>query len=90
MIIKNTKLYDFLKWLGRYGLPALSTFTFTLSEIFAIKGLAIASATITAVVVLLNSLIGVSNENYHIENKNRAFDTFINEIETSITEEKRG
>ena len=65
MTIKNTKLYDILKWLGRYCLPALSAFAFTLSEILSVHELAIASAIISALVVCLNSMLGVSNENYN-------------------------
>lgn len=67
MTIKNTKIYDFLKWLGRYCLPALSAFAFTLSEILSVHELAIASAIISAVVVMLNSMLGMSNENYNKE-----------------------
>lgn len=67
MKIENNKLYDFLKWLGRYCLPALSAFVFTLSEIFSLHELAVASAVISAVVVCLNSMLGMSNENYNKE-----------------------
>lgn len=69
MTIKNTKIYDFLKWLGRYCLPALSAFAFTLSEILSVHDLAIVSAVISAVVVMLNSMLGVSNENFNKDDK---------------------
>lgn len=68
MVIKSEKIYDWLKWAGRYGLPALSTFMFTLSEILGIHDLAIVSAVISAAVVCLNTMLGQSNEKY---NKNK-------------------
>lgn len=68
MYIKEKKIYDILKWLGRYGLPSISALIFTLSEILSINELAIVSAVISAVVVCLNSMLGMSNENYKEHN----------------------
>lgn len=65
MLIKNNKVYDWLKWAGRYGLPALATFVLTLSELLGLHELAIASAIISALVVCLNTMLGQSNENYN-------------------------
>lgn len=65
MMIKSSKIYDWLKWLGRYGLPAIQVLVFTLSEIFSYHPLALASAVIAAVTVCLNTLLGQSNENFN-------------------------
>lgn len=88
MMIRSEKIYDWLKWAGRYGLPAFQVFIFTLSEIFNFHPLAIASAVIAAVTVCLNTMLGQSNENYKLDVKNQAFDNFINEIETEIKNNK--
>lgn len=89
MIIKSSKLYDWLKWAGRYFLPGLSAFVFTLSEILGIHDLAVASAIISALVVFLNTLLGQSNETYKIDTKNQMFDAFIKDVETEIRNKEK-
>lgn len=69
MQIKNSKLYDVLKWLARYCLPALAVFWIALSEIYNLPLRTEIPATISAVVILLNTLLGISNENYNRDNK---------------------
>ena len=68
MYIKDKKIYDILKWCGRYGLPSVSALVFTLGEILSISELAVVSAIISAIVVYLNSMLGMSNENYKEQN----------------------
>lgn len=64
MIITNKKVYDVLKYIGRYLLPALGVFWVAISEIYSLPLKMEIPATISAVTILLNTLLGISNENY--------------------------
>lgn len=66
MQILNNKWYDVLKWVAIVALPALSTFTVVISKIWgwADMGSMIAQ-TITAVALLLGSLLGISSHLYN-------------------------
>ena len=65
MQILNDKWYDILKWTAIIALPALSTFIVVISKIWgwAEMGSMIAQ-TITAVAVLLGTLLGISSFSY--------------------------
>ena len=65
MQILNNKWYDILKWIAIIALPALSTFIVVISKIWgwAEMGSMIAQ-TITAVAVLLGTLLGISSFSY--------------------------
>lgn len=65
MQILNDKWYDILKWIAIIALPALSTFIVVISKIWgwADMGSMIAQ-TITAVAVLLGTLLGISSFSY--------------------------
>lgn len=65
MQILNDKWYDILKWIAIIALPALSTFIVVISKIWgwAEMGSMIAQ-TITAVAVLLGTLLGISSFSY--------------------------
>lgn len=65
MQILNDKWYDVLKWIAIIALPALSTFIVVISKIWgwAEMGSMIAQ-TITAVAVLLGTLLGISSFSY--------------------------
>lgn len=65
MLIKNDKVYDFLKYLSRYIFPALATFYTALGDIWGLPYKIEVPATISAIVVFLNILLGISNENYN-------------------------
>ena len=59
------KVYDWLKWTCVICLPALSTFTVVLGQIYHFEDIAgMISQTITAIAVLIGSLICVSSIQY--------------------------
>lgn len=65
----SNKTYDFWKKIGRYILPALTTLVLTIFKIWKLPyGIEIA-ATITAVDVFLNAILGFSSYNYNKELK---------------------
>lgn len=61
----SNKLYDVLKWVGRYLLPALGALYFALAEIWKLPLGAEICATCSALTVALNTLLGISSENYY-------------------------
>jgi len=59
------KIYDILKWCCIVALPALSVFILCISKIYGWPDLGIQiSQTITAISVLIGSLIGISAIQY--------------------------
>lgn len=70
MTIKNSKVYDTLKYIARYVLPALTTLYVGLSEVWHFPYTVEVSATLTAVITFINILLGISNENYAKEKGN--------------------
>ena len=82
MIIKDSKIYDLLKTIGRYWLPALTTMYVALAKVWGWENAAEITATISAITVCLNTLLGVSNENYSKEvNTSTTFERAAEEIE---------
>ena len=68
--ILSEKWYDILKWLCVICLPALSTFIVVLGQIYHFEDIAgMISQTVTAVAVLIGSLICVSSIQYKKENE---------------------
>ena len=67
MIIKDSKIYDLLKTIGRYWMPAITTLYVALAKVWGWEYTAEITATIGAITVCLNTLLGVSNENYSKE-----------------------
>lgn len=64
--IFSSKVYDWLKWICVICLPALSTFTVVLGEIYHFEDMAgMISKTITAVATLIGSLICISSIQYN-------------------------
>lgn len=57
--------YDRAKWVAQVGLPALGTFIFALSQLYNWDWGAVAVGTITAVDVLLGSLLGLASREYN-------------------------
>ena len=63
--IFSDKVYDWLKWICVICLPAVSTFTVVLGQIYGFEGTAsMIAQTITAVATLIGSLICVSSIQY--------------------------
>ena len=64
MIISNAT-YDVLAFIGRVVLPALSVLYATLGEIWHLPFTKEIPLTITAIDLFLNSLLGISSNNYY-------------------------
>ena len=68
MKIKMTnKVYDTLKWIAQYLLPALGTLYFTLSQIWGFPYGEEAVGTITAIDTAIGIVVGISNAQYRKE-----------------------
>ena len=65
MIFSNSKIYDVLKWVGSVVLPSLAVFIVTMGDTWHLEYAKEISATVTAVAVFLNALLGVSSIKYH-------------------------
>lgn len=65
MQILNNKWYDILKWVSIVALPALSTFIVVISKIWGWPDMgSMIAQTITAVALLIGSLLGISSHLY--------------------------
>lgn len=61
----TNKTYDILKWVAIIALPAISTFVVVISRIWGWADLgSLIAQTITAVALLLGTLLGISNYQY--------------------------
>lgn len=69
MIFSN-KVYDRLKWIAQFLLPALGTLYFALASIWGFPYGEQVVGTITAVDTFLGVLLGISSSNYNHELKN--------------------
>lgn len=63
-MVFNNKLYDTLKWIAQFLLPALGTLYFALSGIWGLPYGEQVVGTITAVDTFLGVLLGISSANY--------------------------
>lgn len=61
----SNKMYDFLSLLGRLVLPAFAAFYEQIANIWGLPYSDKIPPTIMAVVVLLNSCLGISSANYY-------------------------
>lgn len=60
----NNKVYDILKWIAMYLLPALGTLYFALASIWGLPYGEQIVGTITAVDTFLGVILGISNASY--------------------------
>lgn len=67
MLLSN-QTYDVLAFIGRVVLPALSVLYATLGEIWHLPFTKEIPLTITAIDLFLNSLLGISSNNYYKAN----------------------
>ena len=67
MLIKNSKVYDAVKWVALVFLPALGTLYFALSGIWNLPYGEQVVGTIMAIDTFLGALVGISNINYKKE-----------------------
>lgn len=63
-MIMNNKLYDVLKWIAMYLLPAAGTFYSALAGIWGLPFGVEIVGTITAIDTFLGILLGISNATY--------------------------
>jgi len=61
----NEKMYDLLKWIAQFLLPALGTLYFALSGIWGLPNGEQVIGTITAVDVFLGVVLGISSAQYN-------------------------
>jgi hypothetical protein len=61
----SNQLYDVLKWIAQYALPALGTLYFALSSIWGLPFGEEIIGTITAVDIFLGVLLGISSSAYN-------------------------
>lgn len=64
----SNKVYDILKWIALYLLPALGTLYFALAGIWAFPYGEEVVGTITAIDTFLGVLLGISTAQYNREN----------------------
>ena len=61
----SNKVYDVLKWIALYFLPALGTLYFALSSIWSIPYDEQVLGTITAIDTFLGVVLGISSSSYN-------------------------
>ena len=61
----NNKVYDVLKWIAQYLLPALGTLYFALSTIWGVPYGEQVVGTITAIDAFLGAILGLSSATYY-------------------------
>ncbi|MEE1301263.1 MAG: phage holin [Bacteroidales bacterium] len=61
----SNKVYDILKWIAMYFLPAAGTLYFALASIWGLPYGEQVVGTITAVDTFLGVLLGITSANYH-------------------------
>lgn len=67
----NDKTYDILSWIGKIVLPALAVLYTTLGNTWGLPYVEQIPATIMAVDVFLNALLGISANTYYKEKANQ-------------------
>ena len=63
----NDKIYDVLSWIGKIVLPSLAVLYATLADTWGLPYSSEISATIMAIDVFLNALLGISSNAYYKE-----------------------
>ena len=63
-MLLNNKVYDTLRWIAQYFLPALGTLYFALSGIWGLPYGEQIIGTISAITVFLGVLLGISSSAY--------------------------
>lgn len=67
----NDKTYDILSWVGKIVLPALAVLYTTLGNTWGLPYVEQIPATIMAIDVFLNALLGISSNAYYKEKANQ-------------------
>ena len=66
-MIMNNKVYDTLKWIAQYFLPAIGTLYFGLAGIWNLPYGEEIVGTITAIDTFLGVMLGIASNTYHKE-----------------------
>jgi len=90
----NKKMYDLVKWIAQFGLPALGTLYFALSGIWGFPNGEQVVGTITAIDVFLGVIVGVSSAQYNktqdgtlmVDTSNTSKDVYRISLETPLEE----
>ncbi len=88
----SNKIYDALKWIAMYLLPALGTLYFALSSVWGLPYGEQIVGTITAIDAFLGALLGISTKNYHgdgvmtVDSTDEGKDVYNLELDTPIEE----
>lgn len=90
MMILSNAWYDCLAFIGRVVLPALSVLYATLGEIWGLPFTKEIPLTITAVDLFLNTLLGISANNYYKANGSVSLSMPDDEIEVDNNETGEG
>lgn len=67
----SNKMYDVLKWIAMYLLPAAGTLYFALANIWGLPNGEQVVGTITALDAFLGVLLGISTANYNKEHQDK-------------------
>ena len=70
----TNKVYDVLKWIAQFFLPALGTLYFALASVWGLPYGEQIVGTITAIDTFLGVLLGISSANYNRDLKNQNAD----------------
>lgn len=92
MLIKNNKVYDYLKWIDLVILPALGTAYAGLSQIWALPYAEEVPATIMVICTLIGSILGISNASYYRAEMNStgAFMEMYEDFANGVLEDSKG
>lgn len=78
----SNKVYDVIKWIAQYFLPALATLWITLAKIWGLPYGTEIGATITGIDLFLGAILGISSHNYQgdgtmtVDNSDEAKDIY--------------
>lgn len=64
-MVLNDKVYNVLKWISLYVLPALATLYFTLSSIWSLPCTEQVIGTLTAIETFIGIILGISTSQYN-------------------------
>ena len=68
----SNKMYDFLKWIAQYLLPAIGALYVALAEIWHLPFGSEIAGTVAAVDTFLGIVLGISSNKYHKELEEKA------------------
>lgn len=91
MVLSNT-VYDKMKWIAQYLLPALATLWITLAKIWNLPYGTEIGATITGIDLFLGAVLGISSQNYKgdgtmiVDTSNDAKDMYTLDLNVPVEE----